>query len=99
MRCGSCKFPELLVMFFVLFGCTLPDDHATGAIEIKYAAPGPQAVTVAPSSQCCDHRGNRYDLYYPTNLAAGVPHPVIAWANGTLAVSNKVAYLLRHWAS
>ncbi|MBV9016035.1 MAG: hypothetical protein JO058_10300 [Alphaproteobacteria bacterium] len=98
MACDNSKFPVWLVTFFLLFGCTLLDDHPTGAIEVKYAAPGPQAVTIAPSSQCCDHRGNSYDLYYPTNLT-GAPHALIAWANGTNAVSNRVSYLLRHWAS
>ena len=48
----------LLVTSAVLVGCRGPDDHATGVIEEKYAAPGPQAVTVAPSSQCCDRRGS-----------------------------------------
>jgi hypothetical protein len=67
----------------VLVGCPGPDDHATGVIEEKYAAPGPQAVTVAPSSQCCDRRGNHFDLYYPTNVALSAPHPIITWGNGT----------------
>jgi len=66
-----------------LVGCTTTDDHPTGTIEQKYAASGRQAVMVALSSQCCDHRGTRYDLYYPTDLAAGSPHPVVTWGNGT----------------
>jgi hypothetical protein len=95
----SCKFLVWLIASLALFGCTTTDDHATGAIEQKYAAPGPQPVTVAPSSQCCDHRGNRYDLYYPTNLAAGAPHPILTWGNGTGGVSSGALYFLRHLAS
>jgi hypothetical protein len=45
-------------------------------------------VTVALIYKCCDHRGYRYDLYYPTNLAAGSPHPIITWGNGTGGVSS-----------
>ena len=96
---GSCKFLVWLIASLALVGCTTTDDHATGTIEQKYAALGPQAVTVALSSQCCDHRGNRYDLYYPTDLAAGSPHPVITWGNGTGGVSSGAAYFLRHLAS
>src|SRR6516162_5920776 len=87
---GSCKFLVWLTASLALFGCTTTDDHATSAIEQKYAAPGPHAVTVAPSSQCCDHRGNWYDLYYPANLAAGAPHPILTWGNGTGGVSSGV---------
>jgi hypothetical protein len=79
--------------------CTTNDDHPTGAIEKKYAADGGQAVTVALSSQCCDRRANRFDLYYPTNLAAGTPHPIITWGNGTGGVSSGAAYFLKHLAS
>src|SRR5690349_18691918 len=94
MTRGCCNFLVCLIVSVAFFGCTTTDDHATGAIEQKYAAPGPQAVTVAPSSQCCDHRGNRYDLYYPTNLAAGAPHPIVTWGNGTGGVSSGASYFL-----
>jgi hypothetical protein len=96
---GRGKFLVGLIAAFAVFGCTATDDHATGVIEQKYAAAGPQAVTVALGSQCCDHRGNRYDLYYPTNLAAGAPHPIITWGNGTGGVSSGTAYFLNHLAS
>jgi len=99
MMRSSCKFLVWLIASLALVGCTTTDDHATGTIEQKYAAPGPQAVTVGLSSQCCDHRGNRYDLYYPTSLAPGSPHPVITWGNGTGGVSSGAAYFLRHLAS
>jgi hypothetical protein len=95
----SCKFLVLLIALWTLASCTPTDDHATGAIEKKYAAHGPQVVTVAVSPQPCDHRGNRCDLYYPTNLAAGIPHPIITWGNGTGGVSSGVSYFLRHLAS
>jgi hypothetical protein len=96
---GSFKFLVWLIASLALAGCVATDDHATGVIEIKYAAPGPQAVTVALSSQPCDHRGNRCDLYYPTNLAVGSPHPIITWGNGTGGISSGVSYFLRHLAS
>jgi hypothetical protein len=96
---ATCKYLFCLIACFALFACTATDDHATGTIEQKYAASGPQAVTVVLNSACCDHRGNRYDLYYPTNLVAGTPHPIITWGNGTLGVSSSVSYFLRHLAS
>ncbi len=96
---ASCKFLACLFTALTLLGCTRTDDHATGAIEKKYAAFGPQNVTEAVTSKPCDHRGNRCDLYYPTNLAAGIPHPIITWGNGTGGVSSGVLYFLRHLAS
>ena len=95
----SRKFLVCLIASLALVGCGATDDHATGAIEKKYAAPGSQAVTVALSYKCCDRRGNRYDLYYPTNLAAGAPHPILTWGNGTGGVSSGALYFLRHLAS
>ena len=96
---AGCKFLACLFTALTLLGCTRTDDHATGAIEKKYAAFGPQNVTEAVTSKPCDHRGNRCDLYYPTNLAAGIPHPIITWGNGTGGVSSGVLYFLRHLAS
>jgi hypothetical protein len=43
---------------------------SAGAIELKYYAPGTWAVTVSAGSACCDSSGNKFDLYYPTNLGA-----------------------------
>jgi hypothetical protein len=88
-----------IVLLATITACTTIDDHPTGTIEKKYAADGPQAVTVALSSQCCDRRGNRFDLYYPSNPAAGAPHPIITWGNGTGGVSSGAAYFLKHLAS
>jgi hypothetical protein len=98
MTHGSRKFFVWLVASLPLFGCAA-DDHATGAIEQRYAAPGPEAVTVGLSSQCCDHRGNRYDLYYPSNLSGSRKYAVITWGNGTLGTSSAASYFLRHLAS
>ena len=95
----SCKFLVWLIASLALVACKATDDHPTGAIEKKYAAPGPQAVTVILHYKCCDHRGNGYDVYYPTNLDAGSPHKIITWGNGTGGVSSNVRYLLRHLAS
>jgi hypothetical protein len=96
---GGCKFLVWLIVLLALVGCRATDDYPTGSIEKKYPAPGPHAVTVALSYKCCDHRGNRYDLYYPANLAAGSPHPIITWGNSTGRVSSGASYLLRHLAS
>ena len=76
---GRYKSFTSLMILLVLGGCTT-DDHATGVIEKKYAASGPHSVTVARTTPPCDHRGNQCDLYYPTDLAAGVP--IITWATG-----------------
>ena len=96
---GKNKFRVLLVALSIFASSTLPEAHAGGAIEVKYTAPGIHAVTVALNSQCCDHRGYRYDLYYPTDLPTGGPYPLIAWGNGTFAVSTGVSYFLRHVVS
>jgi hypothetical protein len=95
----SRHFLVWLIVSLLLASCGKIDDHPTGAIEKKYAAPGSQAVTVALSPKPCDHRGNQCDLYYPTNLAASSPHPIITWGNGTGGVSSGVLYFLRHLAS
>lgn len=95
----SCKFLFWLVASIAFASCTKTDDHPTGVIERKYAAPGPQHVTEAITSQPCDHRANRCDLYYPANLAAGAPHPIITWGNGTSGVSSNVLYFVEHLAS
>jgi hypothetical protein len=82
-----------------LAACGAIDDHATGTIEKKYAAPGPQAVSKSVTAQACDHKGDLCDLYYPTALTANAPHPIIAWGNGTFGVPGGVDYFLRHLAS
>ena len=47
-----------------------------------------------------DSLGNKFDLYYPTNLGAGgFSHPIITWGNGTNGSAAAVDYLLRHFAS
>jgi hypothetical protein len=95
---GRNKSLVSLMVLLALAGCTT-DDHATGVIEKKYAAPGPHSVTVSRTTQPCDHRGNQCDLYYPTDLAVGVPHPIITWGNGTGGVSNAAEDFLKHLAS
>lgn len=72
----------------------------TGAIEQKYFADGPWAVTAVENFACCDRWGNAFDVWYPTDLGKdGFRHPVITWGNGTVAGPQDYAYLLKHWAS
>ncbi len=80
-------------------GCN-PPNSPTGTIEKKYYANGPWQVTVEIGGACCDSLGNKYDLYYPTNLGAnGFMHPILTWGNGTFGKSSGVAYFLKHVAS
>ncbi len=77
-----------------------PPNYPTGTIELKYYAAGPWAVTVSTGTFCCDSSGNKFDVYYPTNLGAnGFQHPMLTWGNGTGAVPSKYAYFLTHMAS
>ncbi len=77
-----------------------PPNHPTGTIERKYYAQGSWAVTISAGGACCDSLGNKFDLYYPTNLGAnGFSHPILTWGNGTNAVPSKYDYFLRHMAS
>jgi Chlorophyllase enzyme len=81
-------------------GSSNPPNYPTGAIEQKYYAPGPWAVTVSLGGGCCDSAGNKFDLYYPTQLGAnGFKHPILTWGNGSFGSSNLYAYLLKHMAS
>ncbi|MGB7621606.1 MAG: alpha/beta hydrolase [Terriglobia bacterium] len=89
----------VVAVIAVLQGCN-PLNYPTGTIELKYYASGPWAVTVSPGAACCDSSGNRFDLYYPTNLGAnGFLHPILTWGNGTNSLSSNYAYLLTHMAS
>ncbi len=87
-----------LIVGISLGACT--PDLPTGTIEKKFYATGPWAVTVAAGAGCCDSKGNRYDLYYPTDLGAnGFLHPIITWGNGTGRISRRYTYFLKHLAS
>ena len=82
--------------------CGPSSDRPTGAIEKKYYAQGPWAVTDDLGSQkyCCDSQNNHFDLIYPTNLGAnGFSHPIITWGNGTLGSAKGAKYFLDHLAS
>jgi len=87
------------MLLCTLQGCN-PPNYPTGTIERKYYADGSWAVTVTIGGACCDSLGNKYDLYYPTNLGAGgFQHPILTWGNGSFGKSSQVAYLLKHMAS
>jgi hypothetical protein len=77
-----------------------PPNYPTGTIELKYYAPGPWQVTVSTGGACCDSAGNKFDLYYPTNLGAnGFVHPILTWGNRTNSAAISYDYFLRHIAS
>ena len=49
---------------------------------------------------CCDSKGNKFDLFYPTNLGGnGFKHPILTWGNGTKAHPGQYDYFLKHLAS
>ena len=81
-------------------GSSNPPNYPAGPIELKYYATGPWAVTVSLGGACCDSAGNKFDLYYPTQLGAnGFKHPILTWGNGSFASSSLYTYYLRHMAS
>jgi hypothetical protein len=89
----------ILAAFLIFSGCN-PPNFPRGTIEKKYYAQGQWAVTVQTGGACCDSLGNKYDLYYPTNLGANnFKHPILTWGNGTFGTPSQVGYLLRHMAS
>ena len=74
----------------IILGACSPN-LPTGAIEKKYYATGPWAVTTRSD--------NGYDFYYPTDIGAnGFLHPIITWGNGTGGTASNVAYFLNHLA-
>ena len=89
----------------VIAACTFaesckPPNYPTGAIEQQFYANGTWAVTVQTGTMCCDSLGNKFDLYFPTNLGAGgFKHPIITWGNGTFGKASDVDYFLKHMAS
>ena len=81
-RCTSATV--MLFASMVLVSCK-PPNYPTKPIELKYYGAGPWTVTVAVGAECCDSSGDKFDLYYPTNLGQnGFQHPVLTWGNGTV---------------
>jgi hypothetical protein len=71
MNRKSCSsFLVLAGLGFMFARPTNPPNSPTGTIELKYYAAGPWAVTVKTEGACCDSKGNKFELYYPTNLGA-----------------------------
>jgi hypothetical protein len=89
----------LLIASMVLISCK-PPNYPTKPIELKYYGTGPWAVTVAIGVECCDSSGDKFDLYYPTNLGQnGFQHPILTWGNGTNSLSGNYTFFLKHMAS
>lgn len=94
-----------MLMVTVMIGCGTSTsannrNYPTKPIELKYYADGPWAVTESLGAACCDSAGNKFDLYYPTNLGGnGFKHPILTWGNGTKARPGQYDYFLKHLAS
>jgi hypothetical protein len=77
-----------------------PPNYPTGAVELTYYQPGPWAVTAQTGFGCCDTSGDKFDVWYPTQLGkGGFRHPIVTWGDGTNALPSNYAYLLAHLAS
>jgi hypothetical protein len=89
----------ILFASLMLVSCK-PPNYPTRPLELKYYGAGPWAVTVAIGAECCDSSGDRFDLYYPTNLGmGGLHHPILTWGNGTNSLSGNYTFFLKHMAS
>ncbi len=89
----------MLFASMVLVSCK-PPNYPTKPIELKSYGAGPWAVTVAVGAECCDSSGDKFDLYYPTNLGQnGFQHPILTWGNGTVSLSGNYTFFLKHMAS
>ncbi len=96
-RCVSAAV--MLFASMMLVSCK-PPNYPTKPIELKYYSAGPWAVTVAIGPECCDSSGDKFDLYYPTNLGQnGFQHPILTWGNGTNSLSGNYTFFLKHIAS
>jgi hypothetical protein len=77
-----------------------PPNYPTGTIEQQFYPNGTWLITIQTGTLCCDSAGNKFDLYYPTNLGAGgFKHPILTWGNGTNGKASDAAYFLKHMAS
>ena len=95
-----CVGAALLIAACVLAQGCKPPNYPTGTIELQFYANGTWAVSVQTGTMCCDSSGNKFDLYYPTNLGAGgFKHPILTWGNGTNGKASDVDYFLKHMAS
>lgn len=98
-RSARLGFCAAIAGALLLPGCK-PPNYPTGAIEQQFYANGSWAVTVQTGTLCCDSAGNKFDLYYPTNLGAGgFKHPILTWGNGSFGKAGDVDYFLKHMAS
>jgi hypothetical protein len=90
----------LIVIASVALVACNPPNYPTLPIELKYYANGPWAVTVAIGSQCCDSKGDKFDLYYPSSLTTPPGgFPILTWGNGTNSLSTNYTFFLKHMAS
>jgi hypothetical protein len=94
-RCGRLGLCAAMITALLATSCK-PPNYPTGAIEQQFYANGTWAVTVQAGAACCDSAGNKFDLYYPTNLGAGgFKHPILTWGNGSFAVRKTTIKLCK----
>jgi len=96
-------FVHVAAVMLALSGLTLmsaPQVHAAPTVDATYHQQGPLKVSKRMGSDCCSSTGDRYDIWYPSNLGAnGGHHPIITWGDGTFAHPYQYDYLLSHLAS
>ena len=68
-----------------------------GDIEAKYLAMGPRQVSYFESA--CLNSFEKYEIYYPADIAGGGPLPVVIFVNGTGIKGSKYPALQKHMAS
>jgi pimeloyl-ACP methyl ester carboxylesterase len=71
-------------------------DEASLPVEAVYAARGPHAIATSATT---DGDGRAFELVFPADLAAGAPHPIVTWGNGSMAVPSQYEGLLEQLAS
>jgi hypothetical protein len=76
-----------------------PRNSPTGAIEKEYYAAGPWQVTVNLGGACCDSLHNRFDLYYPTNLGAGVAINALVKSSGSIKTVIPIELPAHMWCT
>lgn len=81
---------------------SVPDDYTEqvqtgGDLEVKYLAMGPDEVSYYESPSMNSFQ--KYEIYYPSDIAQREPLPVVVFVNGTGVKGSKYPTLQKHMAS